>query len=308
MKETLDKLRENLNKVIRGKPEAIEHLIVALCSGGNVLMEDVPGVGKTTLAKTLAKSIHGDFHRIQFTPDMLPADILGSSIYNPKDGKFDFRKGPIFTNILLADEINRASPRTQSALLEAMNERQVTVEGTTYPLQAPFMVIATENPIEYHGTYPLPEAQLDRFAMQLVIGYPGEDSELEILYSRKEKDPLDDIEPVLTCEDIRNIQNDIKKIGIEKSVAEYMVRLIRSTREDGRVKLGSSPRALITLSHCCQAKAFLSQRDFVIPDDVKSMAVEVLAHRIVLENKAKYSGVKNGEVILDLLGKISVPV
>lgn len=308
MFDKIENLKKNLNQVIHGKEDAIELMLVAFCSGGNLLMEDVPGVGKTTLAKALAKSISGDFHRVQFTPDLLPADIVGTSIYNPRDACFEFRKGPVFTNILLADEINRASPRTQSALLEAMNESQVTIEGKTYPLIKPFMVIATQNPIEYHGTYPLPEAQLDRFAMQLVLGYPDEENEVEIVYSRKEKDPLDTIEPVIDCEHICKILERVRKVDIEKSVAQYMLSIIRATREDVQLKLGASPRAFISLSRCAQAMASLEGRDYVLPDDVKKLAIPVLTHRLVLDNKAKYSGVKKESVVEGILERIDVPV
>ncbi len=304
----LKKLKDNLSSIISGKSDAIELLVIALCSGGNILMEDVPGVGKTTLAKALALSIDGSFHRIQFTPDLLPYDIIGSPVYNPKDGTFHFRKGPIFTNILLADEINRASPRTQSALLEAMNEGQVTVEAETHHLSQPFLVIATENPIEYHGTYPLPEAQLDRFAMQIILGYPDEKSEMEMLYSRKGRDPILNLKPVIDCVQICKLQEEVRKIDIEKSVAAYMIKIIRSTRKDPRIKLGASPRALLTLSRCSQARAFLNGRNYVTPDDVKTLAVTVLAHRLVLENKAQYSGIKKQSVILEIVNQTASPV
>ncbi len=301
-------LKRNLEKVIRSKSKVIDLLIAALAAGGNVLMEDVPGVGKTTLAKALAASIDGVFNRVQFTPDLLPADILGSSIYNQREANFYFRRGPVFTNILLADEINRASPRTQSALLEAMSEHQVSIDGQAHALPLPFMVIATENPIEYQGTYPLPEAQLDRFAMQLSLGYPEEEDELGILFDRKEHDPAADISPVLNCAEIILIHEQVKKVGIERSVAEYMLRLIRATRSDSRVMLGASPRALLILSRCCQANAFIEGRDFVLPDDVKYLAKAVLPHRILIDNKTKYSGVTALAVISDIIETTKVPV
>jgi len=306
--EVLQNLRENLKSVIKGKDEIIDLVMIALCSGGNILMDDVPGVGKTTLAKALAMSIDGRFQRVQFTPDLLPSDITGSSIFNPKDAEFHFRKGPLFANVFLADEINRASPRTQSALLEAMNEGQVTVEGVTYPLPKPFLVIATENPVEYQGTYPLPEAQLDRFAMQLEIGYPNEPDELEILYSRREQDPLDNIQPVIDCNQICSIQEQVRQVNIEESVAHYIVRIIRATRDDMNIRLGASPRAFLTLSRCSQAKAFYENRDYVVPDDVKRLASRVLSHRIVLENKVKYSGARKKDVFRGILNKVEVPV
>ncbi len=306
-KHQLDRLRQSLAKVIFGKNDVIETVLTALLSGGNILMEDVPGVGKTTMAKALALSIDGIFHRIQFTPDLLPSDIVGTLVYNPKDSEFHFRKGPVFANVLLADEINRASPRTQSALLEAMNESQVSVEGKTYKLPHPFLVIATENPVEHQGTYHLPEAQLDRFAMQVGIGYPGEDDEMQVLYSRKEEDPLDKVGPVITCGQICELQDSVRRVGIEKSVALYMTRLIRQTRDDSRVKLGLSPRALLSLSRCAQARAFLEGRDYVVPDDVKLLAGAVLSHRIMLESRAQFAGSDKRRVIKDILDKLEVP-
>ena len=301
-------LEANLNSIIKGKPEAVRLLTIALCSGGNVLMQDVPGVGKTTLAKALAGLIKGKFKRVQFTPDLLPTDIIGCSIYNPREGTFDFREGPIFTNVLLADEINRASPRTQSALLEAMSEQQVSTEGRTTKLTAPFIVLATENPIEYQGTYPLPEAQLDRFAMQLILGYPEEEHELEILFSRKESDPLDELEASLDCEDIVRVQKAVREVGLEESVALYAVRLIRSTRIDDRIRLGASPRALLALTRCAQAAAWLDGRDYVMPDDIRELAEPVIAHRLVLENKAEFAGVSKGNIVADLVKQIKAPV
>ena len=307
MKELIE-LKKNLHSVIKGKDKVIDHVIIALCAGGNILMDDVPGVGKTTLAKALAFSINGSFNRVQFTPDLLPSDITGSSIFNPKDAEFHFRKGPLFTNIFLADEINRASPRTQSALLEAMNEGQITVEGETYRLTKPFLVIATENPVEYQGTYPLPEAQLDRFAMQLEIGYPTEENELEILYSRQNGDPVDMLKPVIDCNAICTIQDKVKQIKVEKTVGHYIVKIIRATRDDINVKLGASPRAFLALTRCAQAKAFYEERDFITPDDVKQLAPAVLAHRIILENKAKYAGAGKQDIFQSILDKVDVPV
>jgi MoxR-like ATPase len=307
MQSKINDLKQNITKVIQGKDEVVDQLMVALCAGGNILMEDVPGVGKTTLAKALAASINGKFDRVQFTPDLLPADILGSSIYNPQSGEFFFREGPIFTNILLADEINRASPRTQSALLEAMSERQVSIEGRTMPLAHPFLVIATENPIEYQGTYSLPEAQLDRFSMQLELGYPNETDELEILFSHKQGEPLENIVQVMSCDDIAAIQQQVRQVNIETSVAQYLVKLIRATRDEVRVALGASPRALLTLSRCCQARAFIDGRDYILPDDVKTLAVPALSHRVILENKAKYAGIKTATVINEIIDNLKVP-
>ena len=308
MIQKLEALKKNLLSVIRGKAETAELITIALGANVNVLMEDVPGVGKTTMAKALAASISADFKRIQFTPDLLPADILGCSIFNPKEGEFHFRRGPVFTNILLADEINRASPRTQSALLEAMSEKQVSIEGQTYKLADPFLVIATQNPIEYQGTYPLPEAQLDRFAMLVSIGYPDESSELEIIYGHRTGDPLDGLSPVLSLDDIRQIQTEVKNVKVEESVARYIAAVIRATREDARIMLGASPRAMITLLHCAQARAYIRARAYVLPEDVKALATDTLSHRLVLENKSRYSGVNARSVVTELLDKVKVPV
>ena len=305
--ELAGRIRENLKSVINGKDKALDLLLTAVFAEGHILLEDVPGVGKTTLAKALALSIGGHFNRIQFTPDLLPSDILGCSIYNPREGLFAFRRGPIFTNILLADEINRASPRTQSALLEAMNECQVSIEGVTYHLAEPFLVIATENPIEYYGTYPLPEAQLDRFAMELSLGYPGVDDETAMLLARRSKDPLSNIKPVMDCEQLKSAQAEARKTEIESSVAAYMVSIVRATREDPRIRLGSSPRALISLSRCSQAKAWLNGRDYVTPDDIKELAPSTLGHRLVLDNKSKHSGVKPQDLIKELLEVVKPP-
>ncbi len=305
--ERLSELKTNLAKVIRGKDEVLELLMIAIMANGNILLEDVPGVGKTTLAKALAASLDSRFTRIQFTPDLLPADIIGSSIYNPKDGSFRFRTGPVFTNILLADEINRASPRTQSALLEAMSERQVSVEGRTTPLERPFLVIATENPVEYQGTYQLPEAQLDRFAMQLTLGYPEREFELEMLFDRLNGDPAVELKAVLNGDDVVAIQNRVQQVKVEDSVAAYMLELIRRTRADSRIVLGASPRALLLLSRCAQAAAYLTGREFVLPEDVKKVAVAVLAHRLTLDNKTRYSGITARLVVEDLLAQTKIP-
>ena len=303
----LEKLKTNLAQVIHGKQESIDILTIALIAGGSVLMEDVPGVGKTTMAKALAKSIDSGFSRIQFTPDLLPADILGGSIYNPRDGSFHFRKGPIFCNVLLADEINRASPRTQSALLEAMSEGQATIEGQCHPLPVPFVVIATENPIEFHGTYPLPEAQLDRFLILLNIGYPDLKTEVDILYSQVESHPLERIEAVLHQQEIVEIQKAARRVRVEPSLSRYMVDLIHQTRSDSRLALGVSPRGTLMLFRACQAAAYSAGRDYVLPDDVQRLVPYVLPHRIMLTSKAKYAGTTKREVIQDILSQIRVP-
>lgn len=301
-------VEKQLNGVIRGKENVMRLLLGAFFAEGHILMEDVPGTGKTTLAKALALSVSADFNRIQFTPDLLPADILGSSIYSPKEGSFFFRKGPVFTNLLLADEINRASPRTQSALLEAMNERQVSIEGKEHRLSSPFLVIATQNPVEYYGTYPLPEAQLDRFAVRLSLGYPDGDAELQLLLDRRRNDPLESVRPVLDCGEIRRIQEEVRTVEVEDSLARYMMRVIRATRESGEILLGASPRALLTLSRCAQALTWLDNRMFVKPDDILLLIQPLLAHRLVMTLESKHAGIAPAAVLDDIVGKIKIPV
>ncbi len=300
-------LHDNLSRVIQGKSECIDVLIVALLSGGSVLMEDVPGVGKTTLAKALARSIDVEYQRVQFTPDLLPNDILGSSIYNPVDGQFTFREGPIFCNVLLADEINRASPRTQSALLEAMSESQATIEGTRHELPNPFFVLATQNPVDFHGTYPLPEAQLDRFLVQLDLGYPDADTEVDILFSQAEQHPLEQLQPAVSHEQILQLQRAVKQVRVDKSVARYLVEIVGHSREDGRLKLGVSPRGSLMLFRAAQASAFAAGRDFVLPDDVQKLAGPVLAHRLMLTSKAKYGGDSKADIVAEIIEQVPVP-
>lgn len=305
--EKLSALRSNLELAIQGKSDAVKLLTTALIANGSVLLEDVPGVGKTTLAKALAASIDGEFKRVQFTPDLLPADILGTSIYNPADGNFSFRKGPIFCNVLLADEINRASPRTQSALLEAMSEEQATIEGTLHHLPKPFLVLATQNPIEFHGTYPLPEAQLDRFIVQLDLGYPDPATETDILFQHAKSNPLSDLKPVLHAEDVLAIQERARLIDVDKSIASYLVSIVNETRSHPALKLGASPRGSLMLFSMCQAHALLNGRTFALPDDVQHLAASVLAHRLVLSPKAKYDGMSKKAVIEDILHRVHVP-
>jgi len=305
--EKLAALRKNLERVIYGKTEPIEILTIALLAGGSVLMEDVPGTGKTTLAKALARSIDAEFHRVQFTPDLLPADILGSSVFNPVSGAFDFRRGPIFCNILLADEINRASPRTQSALLEAMNERQATIEGARYPLSSPFLVLATQNPVDFHGTYPLPEAQLDRFLVLLNLGYPRTEAEVGILQSHVHTHPLDGLEPVVSREEVVQMQEAVCAVRVDESISQYIVALVQATRQDQRLSLGVSPRGAMMLCRAAQAAAYADGRDYCLPDDVQRLAGHVLSHRVILTSKSRYDGTTSRRVIADAVAAVKVP-
>ncbi len=300
-------LRDNLNLVIRGKHETVEQLLVALLAGGHVLIEDVPGTGKTTLAKALAVSLAARFTRIQFTPDLLPTDIVGGMIYAAATGSFTFRPGPVFANIVLADEINRASPRTQSALLEAMSEQQVTIEGETRALPCPFLVLATQNPIEFNGTYPLPEAQLDRFCLRITLGYPAHDQELLMLRDQQTVHPLAALQPVMSLAALSEAQKQVRAVEVEDSVLAYVVRLVERTRGDARLRLGASPRGSLDLRRCAQAAAFLAGRAYVRPEDVQGMAVAVLAHRLILDVKARHGGTTGEAVVGDALRAEPVP-
>ncbi|MGB3535396.1 MAG: MoxR family ATPase [Microcoleaceae cyanobacterium] len=295
MRDRIEQLKQNLSKTIVGKEDAIQLTLVALLSGGHALLEDVPGVGKTLLAKSLARSIAGEFKRIQCTPDLLPTDVTGTNIWNPQSGQFEFLSGPVFTNILLTDEINRATPRTQSALLEVMEEKQVTVDGVSRPLAQPFFVIATQNPIEYQGTFPLPEAQMDRFLLSLTMGYPTEADELQMLQRLTDVTPVEALQPCLHLEDILELQKLCTKVKVEASLQQYLLNLVRMTREHEDITLGVSPRGAIGLYRAAQAFAFLSGRDYAVPDDVKFLAPYVLSHRLIP------TGGKRAKAIVDQL-------
>ncbi|HQY65200.1 MAG: MoxR family ATPase [Myxococcales bacterium] len=304
---TLADLRAQVGGVLRGKAEVVDQVLVAALAGGHVLLEDVPGVGKTTLAKAFARSLGVSFARVQFTPDLLPSDILGSLVLDRDSGTFAFRKGPIFTHVLLADEINRASPRTQSALLEAMSEGHVTVDGETHPLPPPFVVLATQNPSDHHGTYPLPEAQLDRFLVRLSMGYPSHAETLELLFARATVDPLDALAPRLPEGGLVELQRAAREIRVDRAVASYLVSLVERTRAHPDVELGVSPRGALGLFRASQARALLLGRGFVAPDDVASLAVPVLAHRLLLGPEAKYAGRRGEGVIRAIVESEPVP-
>jgi MoxR-like ATPase len=301
-------VRQNIGRVIVGKEEVVDQLMVGLLCEGHVLFEDVPGIGKTTLAKALAKSLGCSFQRIQFTPDLLPSDITGITFYNQKKGEFEFRPGPLLSQVVLADEINRATPRTQSALLEAMEERQISVERETLSLPRPFMVIATQNPIELEGTFPLPEAQLDRFFMRLRIDYPSHVEERLILQRFKEAQPLQDLMPVLSAEHLQGLQKTIRRVKVEPSVESYIVELVRATRSHSAVELGVSPRGTLALYRASQARAAIRGRSYVIPDDVKHMAQPILSHRMIATNQARMHGRGMEQIVEDVLHIVSVPV
>lgn len=308
LSQKLERLKQNLAGVIQGKSESIDVLIIALLASGSVLMEDVPGVGKTTLAKALARSLDVEFRRIQFTPDLLPTDILGASIYNPADGSFTFHPGPIFCSVLLADEINRASPRTQSALLEAMSERQVTIEGKRTKLPDPFLVLATQNPIDFHGTYPLPEAQLDRFLVHLNIGYPDPETEADILYAQANERPIDHVKPVLSIDEVVSAQTLSRKVHVDRSIADYIVQIVQETRNHHLLRLGVSPRGSLMFFRAVQATALFAGRDHVQPDDVRLLAQYVLPHRCMLTSQARYSSSSKPDIIAEIVRKTRIPV
>ncbi len=307
--QRIKKLLDNLNKVLIGKKQTVEMVVIALICQGHVLIEDVPGLGKTMLVKGLARSLGCKFSRIQFTPDLLPSDVTGIQVYNQKTLEFQYRPGPIMANIILADEINRTSPRTQSGLLEAMEERQITVDGETIFLPWPFMVLATQNPIEYEGTFPLPEAQLDRFLLKLEIGYPSPKVEGKIIRSQeKGQSPLNFIERVLSIEELSNIWEEVTKIRVADSLISYIVELCNATRNNDKLYLGASPRASLGLTRASKALAWLKGREYVLPDDIKAMAKPVLAHRIIVKAEERMAGVTANEIIDEILNTVSVPI
>ncbi|WP_245828980.1 AAA family ATPase [Salipaludibacillus agaradhaerens] len=304
---TVYRLIENIEKVVVGKSREIELSLVALLSGGHVLLEDVPGVGKTMMVRALAKSVGADYKRIQFTPDLLPSDVTGVSVFSQKTMEFHFRPGPVMSNIVLADEINRTSPKTQAALLEALEEGSVTTDGETRELQQPFMVMATQNPIEYGGTYPLPEAQLDRFLFKFKIGYPSKEEELEVLTRVESHHPISDIQPVLSLEDVLTMKHETKKVVVNNTVKQYIIAIVNATREHGSVYLGASPRASIALMKAGQAFAYMQNREFVIPDDIKYLAPYALQHRVILNSEAKLSSMTNERIIYEVVNQVHVP-
>lgn len=304
----LNKLLENLESCILGKSEELRLLVTAMIAKGHVLLEDVPGTGKTVLIKALAKSVSGQFRRIQCNPDLLPTDITGVSIYHPKEEAFVFRPGPVMTHILLADEINRATTKTQAALLEAMEERVITVDGESYELPKPFLLFATQNPIDFEGTYTLPEAQLDRFSLKISLGYPDFDTELLMVASMERQHPLEKLQPVATIEDVLRMQNNAKQIHIDRDVVEYAIRIIRGTRESSEIYLGASPRATLSLIDMAKAFAYVCGREYVIPDDIKLLAPYVLQHRMILQPEFRMSGRTERAILRHIIEQVPAPV
>ncbi|MBN1693531.1 MAG: MoxR family ATPase [Dehalococcoidales bacterium] len=308
IKEVAAKVKENVERVIVGKGEVVELAIIALLCEGHLLLEDVPGLGKTVLAKSLAKSLGCSFRRVQCTPDLLPSDITGTYVFNQKTSDFEYRPGPVMSQVVLADEINRATPRTQSALLEAMQERQVTTEGETRPLPRPFLVMATQNPIELEGTFPLPEAQLDRFLMKIQIGYPLEEDDRLILSRFRTDDPLDTLESVVSADDLIKMQGECREVHVARDVEDYIIRLVHATREHSAVELGASPRAMLALYNASQALAAVRGRAFVTPDDIKHLMTPVLVHRIIPKSESRLRGQKADQTLKEIRDSVFVPV
>jgi MoxR-like ATPase len=306
-REVAQRIVDNVKKVIIGKDKAVELGVIALMCQGHALIEDVPGVGKTMLARSIARSAGCTFKRIQFTPDLLPTDVTGVSIYNQKKGEFEFREGPIISQIVLADEINRATPKTQSALLEAMEERQVTVEGVTHPVPRPFMVMATQNPIEYEGTFPLPEAQLDRFILMITLGYPTLEEELAIIEGQRLTHPIETLQPVTNAEEITHLQATTRGVYVDDLIKQYIVTITESTRKHEDISLGSSPRGSLALFRGAQALAMIRGRDFVLPDDVKELAVPMISHRIIVSAAARMRGVHGRDIVSSLVDRVPIP-
>lgn len=307
----IDDLQAAVETVIKGKPEAVRLAIVTLLAGGHLLVEDVPGIGKTTLAHALSRALDCTFQRIQFTSDLLPSDVIGLSVYNQHKSVFEWRPGPIFANVVLADEINRTTPKTQSALLEAMAESHVTVEGITHTLPAPFIVIATQNPIEHHGTYPLPESQLDRFMLRLRIGYPGAEDEKQILRDRERREPLDNLRAVMTSEDILELQRTVAEVSVDDALVDYLMRIVAATRETEMLDLGVSPRGTLALFRAAQALALTEERTYCVPDDIKRLVLSVFAHRVVVSSRFSSSLRRSEEaeaVLREILKTVSVPL
>jgi len=309
--EKIEGLQRVIESVIRGKPEAVRLAIVTLLAGGHLLVEDVPGVGKTTLAHALARALDCSFQRIQFTSDLLPSDVIGLSVYDQTAGVFEWKPGPVFANVVLADEINRTTPKTQSALLEAMAERHITVEGVTHPLPQPFLVVATQNPIEHHGTYPLPESQLDRFMLRLRMGYPGAEDEKQILRDREHSEPLDQIQPVMSGAEVLELQETVSEVSVDDAIVDYLMRIVSATRESEMLDLGASPRGTLSLFRAAQALALTEERTYCLPDDIKRLVIPVFAHRLIVSSRYSSSLRRSEEaesVLHEIMKTISVPL